>query len=386
MISVLLLSAGLIVCFVAMYDSQIFAIKQFEPKHSTRYSSTLKETISLYANTYHDREYNDVNNSLQLQCDFKHDVTVYMDAFDAISKNYFGKSYQGYITRSHHCKPLPGGGKCLFNHDNKSSDAIFYCGIYNKLNYKRTFDKQVMIVFTLESEKGHNCHFPPPDQYDIKISYRRDADITNPFFCGSKLAKRVATRGQPTVPDEREHLVAGFISGCKHKWRNDYLTELNKYITIDQWGRCLKNTPGDFWKTRQSSFEKEKLAFLEKTPYKFLIAFENTVEVDYVTEKIHHAYLTRSIPIYYGDKAVFDMVPANSSLIFANDYSPKELAALIHNIANNRTLYSQYFAKWDLSVMESLHQKYCLEHFTCTACRKVWEILHKRKCLGIDTH
>ena len=370
------------VCCAAMYsvyDSHMFTIKHFAPIRST----TPKEIASLYA-IHRGGEYYNVNDSHQSRCDFKHDVTVYMDAFDTISQRYFGKSYQGYITRSHHCKTLPGGGKCFFNHDNKSSDAMFYCGIYNKLNYKRMFDKQVVIVFTLESENGHNCHFPPSNQYDIKISYRRDADITNPFFCGSKLAARVAARGRPTVPEERENLVAGFISGCKHKWRNDYLTELNKYVRIDQWGRCLKNTPGDFWKTRQLSFEKEKLDFLERNPYKFLIAFENTVEGDYVTEKIYHAYLTRSIPIYFGDKAVFDMVPSNSSLIFANDYSPKELAALIHNIANNRTLYSQYFANWDLSVMENLHQRYCLEHFTCISCRKVWEILYKRKCAGFD--
>ena len=374
--SVLLLSVGLVA--IVMYHGPKFATKDALLMPPT----TPKGTASLYAsNSSHSHR---VRDSPHSNCDFNHDVTVYMDAFDKISQHYFGKSYQGYINRSHRCKSLPGGGKCLFNHNNKSSDAIFYCGIYNELNYKRIFDEQVMIVFTLESENGHNCHFPPSGQYDIKISYRRDADITNPFFCGSKLAARVASAGQPTVPDEREHLVASFISGCNHKWRNDYLTNLGKYISIDQWGRCLKNTPGEFWKTRQSFFEKAKLDFLQKTPYKFLIAFENTVEDDYITEKIYHAYLTRSIPIFYGDRAVFDMVPSNSSLIFANDYSPKELAELVGSIANNRTLYSQYFTNWDLSVMENLHEKYCLEHFTCKACRKVWEILRKRKCQDIQ--
>jgi len=233
--NILLLSAGLMVCFVVMFNSQMLAIKHLEPIQLTIPNGI----VSLYDtnSNHHDREYNNINGSHQLQCDFTDDVTVYMDAFDAISQHYFGKSYQGYITRSHHCKPLPGGGKCFFNHDNKSSDAIFYCGIYNELKYKRTFDKQIVIVFIMESESGHNCHFPPSNQYDIKISYKRDANITNPFFCGSKLAARVAARGQPTVPEERENLVAGFISGCKHKWRNDYLTELNKC------DRILENHP-----------------------------------------------------------------------------------------------------------------------------------------------
>lgn len=316
-------------------------------------------------------------------CNYTKDVTVYMDAFEEVSKLYFGKSYQGIIIKSRRCKPLPGGGKCLFNHDHNSSDAIFYYGGYTNLKFKRVYSEQIVVVFTKESEKGRNCHFPPPDQYDIKVSYRRDSTVPVPFICNSNLALRVAEMGLPDVPVGREKLVASFISGCKHKWRNQYLTELMKYIHVDQWGSCLKNTPGDFWKTRHANFEQQKLDFLKKTPYKFLIAFENAVEEDYVTEKIYHAYLTRSIPIYYGDKAVFDLVPANSSLVYANNYSPKELAELIQRIANNYALYSQYFSNWDLTKMRKLHEQYCLDYFSCATCGKVWNILHDRKCTKV---
>lgn len=315
------------------------------------------------------------------ECTYDKDVTVYMDAFKEVSKIYFGSSYQGFISKSQHCKRLPGGGKCWFNHDNKSSDAIFYYGGYTKLKFKRVFSEQIVVVFTKESEKGRNCHFPPSNQYDIKVSYRRDSTVPVPFICNANLGLRVAKMGPPDKPVGRQKLVASFISGCRHEWRNNYLTELMKYIHVDQWGSCLKNTPGDFWKTRHGRFEKEKLDFLENKPYKFLISFENAVEEDYITEKIYHAYLTRSIPIYYGDKAVFDLVPANSSLIYANNYSPKELAGLIQRIANNDTLYGQFFTNWDLSKMRKLHEQYCLEHFTCPTCRKVWELLYNKKCV-----
>ena len=60
---------------------------------------------------------------------------------------------------------------------------------------------------------------------------------------------------------------------------------------IDQWEKCFKNTQVQFWKTRQGSFEEEKLNFLNENPYKFLLAFENTVDVDYISEKIYHACL-----------------------------------------------------------------------------------------------
>ena len=313
------------------------------------------------------------------ECTYDKDVTVYMDAFQRLVNGFFGPEYREFLLKSVDCKPLPGGGRCLFNHQDKCSDAIFYYGGVTDLNFKRLFDDQIVIVFTMEAESGRNCHFPPPDQYDIKISYKRDSTIPKPFLCVGDAAIRLVEMGQPEVPVGRENLVASIIRNCI-KWRIDYLKELMEYIHIDHWGKCLRNTPGDFWKTRHRSFEESKLDLLEKHPYKFLITFENIVDEDYITEKIYHAYLSRTIPIFHGDKAVFDLVPSNSSFIYANDYTPKQLADLIQRIASDNTLYSQYFTNWDLSKMRKLHERYCSEHFICTTCRKVWDILYERKC------
>ena len=105
----------------------------------------------------------------------------------------------------------------------------------------------------MESENGENCHFPPSDRYDIKVSYRRDSTIPVPFLCNRKQGLRVAEMGQPDVPVDRKKLVAGFVSNCGFEWRINYLTELMKFVHVDQWGRCLKNTPAEFWKTRHGS-------------------------------------------------------------------------------------------------------------------------------------
>lgn len=321
----------------------------------------------------------------QLQCTYKKNVTVYMDSFEAVAINFFGKQYQKFLSKSRQCEPLPGGGRCFFHHDHDndsvfSSDAKFYYAPEN-LNFQRAFLDQIIVAFTMEPERNR---LPPSKQYDIKISYKRNSTIPKPAFCSHYDKKsrmlRLAEMGQPDVPMGRKNLVAAFISNCQVRWRNNYLTKLMKYIHIDNWGKCLHNTPGDFWKTRRMNFEKTKLDLLKNNPYKFLIAFENTVDPDYVTEKIYHAYFVRAIPIYYGDKAVFDFVPANTSLIYANNYSPKELAALIQRISNNDTLYSQYFTNWDLKKLHKLHEKYCSVDFICATCREVWRILYKRKC------
>ena len=355
----------------------IFILWQLQILKFAKIINVLKPADNALANSEYTIEF------AQTKCTYSKNITVYMDAFVEVTKKYFKEKYQGFIDSSHKCDPLPGGGHCSFNHNEPKSDAIFYYGGYTRLKYKRVFEDQIVVVFTMESENGGYCHFPPPDQYDIKVSYRRDSTVPVPFLCERNLALRLAEMGQPDVPVGREKLVAGFISNCGFKWRIKYLSELMKFVHVDQWGKCLKNTPAEFWKTRHtSSFEEHKLNFLNENPYKFLIAFENTVEHDYITEKIYHAYLTRSIPIFYGDKAVFDLVPANTSLIYANNYTPKELAALIKRVASNDTLYSEYFKNWDLAKIHKLHEQYCSEYFICATCRKVWETLYHRKCVN----
>ena len=340
---------------------------------------TLNGPSEKITNLYSNNNQSIVNTSSQTKCTYEKDVTVYMDAFKKVTNFFFKEQYQEFLMKSRECGSLPGGGHCIFNHDSELSDAIFYYGGVTDLNFKRVFADQIVVVFTMEAESGPLCHFPSPDKYDIKISYKRDSTIPKPFLCVDDAVLRLVKMGQPDVPVGRKKLVASFIGNCI-KWRVDYLKELMEYVHIDQWGKCLKNTPGNFWKTRYGSFEKAKLDLLAKNPYKFLVTFENIVDADYITEKIYHAYLSRSIPIFYGDKAVFDLTPNNSSLIYANDYSPKELAELIKRIDSNNTLYSQYFTNWDLSKMRKLHEQYCSEHFICTTCRKVWDILYNRKC------
>jgi len=320
-----------------------------------------------------------INSTDQSHCTYSENITVYMDVFKEVSKAFFGKRYQEFMDKSRQCDPFPGGGKCFFNNNNNLSDAIFYYGGRTKLKFSRVFDSQIVVASTKEAENGSYCSFPSPDKYDIKVSYSRDSNVTWAYFCD--WIPQLTEMGQPDVPVGREKLVAGVISKCSCKWRKDYLSKLMKYIHIDQWGRCLKNTPGDFLKTHRKNAAENKIKLLKEKRYKFLIAFENTpVDHDYITEKIYHGYVTRTIPIYYGDKSVFDLVPANTSLVYANNYTPEELAKLIKRIASNDTLYSEYFKNWDLTKMHKLYKQYCSEHFICATCKKVWDILYDRKC------
>ena len=349
--------------------------------HSNRSFSHEKKDISTHNSSIQNvAETTQSKESSIKKCTYEKDVTIYMDAFKKLTNGIFGPRYEEFLLRSRECQPLPGGGRCLVNYNNTHSDAILYYGYDTELKFKRVFDKQIVAVFTMEAENSYYCHFPPRNKYDIKVSYKRDSTVPYLFLCYDNASKRMLEMGQPNVSALNKKLVASFTKNCAPKWRYKYYEEVMKYVHVDQWGQCLRNTPGDFWKTRNSgNFTELKIDFLRKNPYKFLFAFENVKDGDYVTEKIYDAYLSHTIPIFYGHKSVFDLVPGKSTFIYANDYTPKQLAELIKRIDNDDTLYRQYF-NWDLSVIRKLDEKYCSEYFMCRLCKKVWQLLYNRKC------
>ena len=99
-------------------------------------------------------------------------------------------------------------GRCIFNYDNKHSDAILYYGTNNELPYIRVFDDQIVIVFTLEAESGIDCHLPTPDKYDIKVSYKRDSTVPLPYFCHFIMKPNESLKWDSRIyPQEIENLL-----------------------------------------------------------------------------------------------------------------------------------------------------------------------------------
>ena len=75
--------------------------------------------------------------------------------------------------------------------------------------------------------------------------------------------------------------------------RQKFFNRLSAYKQVDSGGKFMNNVGG---------VVKDKQAFCRC--YKFNIAFENSSQPGYVTEKIMDAYWAHSIPIYYGSATV----------------------------------------------------------------------------------
>jgi len=77
--------------------------------------------------------------------------------------------------------------------------------------------------------------------------------------------------------------------------RLDFLGRLQRYKSVDCGGPVANNLGFVVPRSQTVSFRR---------PYKFTIAFENSAYPGYTTEKIMHAFLAGSLPIYWGNPDV----------------------------------------------------------------------------------
>lgn len=69
-----------------------------------------------------------------------------------------------------------------------------------------------------------------------------------------------------------------------------------KYIPVDSYGSCLHNKDFPFSDSRHGQgWEDRKMKVV--SDYLFVLAFENSNQPDYVTEKFYHAFMSGAVPI-----------------------------------------------------------------------------------------
>jgi hypothetical protein len=139
--------------------------------------------------------------------------------------------------------------------------------------------------------------------------------------------------------------------------RTEYMKELMLYISVDAWGNCGRNKgpelPPEIAKIHgahsslshfRGNWVSSKKAMIKH--YKFTVAIENSIEHDYITEKLWQPLVAGSIPLYYGAPNVDDWLPCKDCIIDLRQFaSPKAAADYIRSVSENVTLYAQ-FHQW----------------------------------------
>lgn len=144
-------------------------------------------------------------------------------------------------------------------------------------------DADLTISFDLDSNFGSNLYFPLLFSYidflETKASYvRHQITFEELLSPREDVGKSL---------DERKFACA-FINN-PDPVRLRFINEMSKFGKVDLFGRYTKNYVGD------------KIGI--GNDYKFIVCFENDLYPGYVTEKPLEAWLSRAVPIYWGDDA-----------------------------------------------------------------------------------
>ncbi|KAL6546102.1 Alpha-(1,3)-fucosyltransferase 11 [Orobanche gracilis] len=169
--------------------------------------------------------------------------------------------------------------------------------------------------------------------YDVVMTTSLSSDVPVGYFSWAEYDIMA-----PVVPKTESALAAAFISNCgARNFRLQALIALEKAnITIDSYGSCHRTRDG----------RVNKVKTLKR--YKFSLAFENSNEEDYVTEKFFQSLVAGTVPVVIGAPNIQDFAPSPSSILHIREVKDVDSIA--------RTM--KYLAKNASAFNESLRWKY----------------------------
>ncbi|XP_031553136.1 glycoprotein 3-alpha-L-fucosyltransferase A-like [Actinia tenebrosa] len=242
---------------------------------------------------------------------------------------------------------------CVFTYDKEeleNSDAvIFHARDIPSIETMRTISlnknrlKQRWIYYSHESPY-YILHDPTAYNYFFNwtMTYRYKSDIFMPYRYYRKITpeERMKVIQGVNYAQAKDKLIAWSVSNCG-RIRDKIVNKLLKYVKISISGKCSKKFNQNY-KCKRSSRQCE----VDYKKSKFYLAFENSMCLDYVTEKYWSApFINNMVPIVLGSN-YDEKVAIPGSFINALDFpSIKALASYIQFLDKNDTAYNEYF-KW----------------------------------------
>jgi len=189
------------------------------------------------------------------------------------------------------------------------------------------------VFYTPENVRPNFDHCDYAFSFDYPVSernyrlpyYRRLAEYPQLF----------RPRNPAKVLNQQRKFCSFMVSNGTAVERIEFFNKISQYRGVDSGGRHLNNIGSPI----QPGVDN-KLEWMSK--YKFSITFENSSYPGYTTEKLMHALITDTIPIYWGNPlASLDFNP--KAFINCHDYkSFDEVIELVKEIDSNETLYKEF--------------------------------------------
>ncbi|KAF7488930.1 Alpha-(1, 3)-fucosyltransferase C [Sarcoptes scabiei] len=252
----------------------------------------------------------------------------------------FGRNVDHSLFRPIQCyRKYP---KCLITSDRdyvrEARALIFHWRDFNASDLPKRFrSDQQWILYNLESPfhtpKLPDDHF---NGFNLTATYRFDSDVPIPYG-------KIINRTKPLRNDLKKTInilgkikpIVWFVSNCVTESRREiYVKNLSKYLPVDIYGKC-----GDL---NCSVRYKDECYRKAAKKYLFYLSFENSICIDYVTEKLFNVLNYDIVPVVFGGANYTKILPPGS-YIDASRMDPQSLAIELIKIANNRNLYLKFF-------------------------------------------
>lgn len=197
-------------------------------------------------------------------------------------------------------------------------------------------DNQIWVAWCLECEEN----YPMLKQsefreiFDVWMGYHQTDDVIYPYYIDFDSYNQ---KGEIIGYKDRKDVCMLISSKINRSGRIEYLKELMSYIHIDSYGKLFRNSYIESDCGRKSAIEIMR-------QYKFVIAFENALAEDYVTEKFYNPIYANSVPIYLGAENVEESSPYKNCYLDVRSFSnPKDLAETIKFYLSSESDWRRFF-------------------------------------------
>lgn len=234
---------------------------------------------------------------------------------------------------------------CVFTTDrralSRAAAVIFHIPTLRKRKRIAKRPGQLWVAWSMESDVNYPLLADPEfmRRFDLTMTYRRSADIWCPYVPGLPAFERALSAPVPAKTADAP-MVMFQSATLDRSGRNLFSVPLMSHISTHSYGRFLNN--------RELPFEDRGIETKRSVigSYKFCVAFENSIAVDYVTEKFFEPLLAGSVPVYRGAPNIDEFSPGAHAYIDASKFSgPRELAEYLTALDRDDAAYNEYF-KW----------------------------------------
>lgn len=237
-------------------------------------------------------------------------------------------------------------------HGVEEADVVIFALDYIHDRYpsmnQQARQQQYWFVMSYESSAYSFNHFPAnmDGKFNGVMAYRRRSAVYYPWGKTIPLQHHATLGAEINFAENKTKGAFAYISNCDSMDYNrmDVVKKLSKYIDIDIFGKCgNKNPPCENLK---KGGNPECEAQMHK-PYRFFIAFENSLCKDYITEKFWDRLQSKSlfIPVAMGGLTLEDytaVAPLDSFLHLYNFTSVDALGIYLNKLVHDNSKYNGY--------------------------------------------